>query len=306
MSEPRWRIVLVPPGSGASRAIEVSRSLVRLVTVVGGVFLLLALILGYATITRTVDLTRADRVERENARLSEEIGRLHGKLTTLSDTVRVIAAHDTRIRLLADLEPNDPAVQQAGIGGPAPATGLPTTSSVLERRTSDIRVDLDALIRRANLLATSFHQAAESLSVHRDRLAAMPSIMPSPGWLSSAFSSMRLHPILHVARPHEGIDVAAPMGTPIEAPADGVVIATGWVTGYGNTVEIDHGYGIVTRFAHASKILVRVGQRVRRGEDVALVGNTGLATGPHLHYEVHVNGKPVDPLRYVLPDAIVD
>jgi len=306
MSEPRWRIVLVPPGSGASRAIEVSRSLVRLVAGLGVVFLLLALILGYATISRTVDLSRADRVERENARLAEEIGRLHGKLATLDDTVRVIAAHDTRIRLLADLEPNDPAVQQAGIGGPAPATGLPTTSSVLERRTSDIRVDLDALIRRANLLATSFHQAAESLSVHRERLAAMPSIMPTPGWLSSAFSSMRLHPILHVNRPHEGIDVAAPMGTPIEAPADGVVIATGWVTGYGNTVEIDHGYGIVTRFAHASKILVRVGQRVRRGEDVALVGDTGLATGPHLHYEVHVNGKPVDPLRYVLPDAIVD
>ena len=134
----------------------------------------------------------------------------------------------------------------------------------------------------------------------------MPSIMPTPGWLSSAFSSMRLHPILHISRPHEGIDVSAPSGTPIEAPADGIVIATGWVTGYGNTVQIDHGYGIVTRFAHASKILVRVGQRVHRGEDVALVGSTGLSTGPHLHYEVHVNGKPVDPLRYVLPDAIVD
>ncbi len=306
MSEPRWRIVLVPPGAGASRAIEVSRNLVRLVAGVGVVFLLLALLLGYATMSRTVDLTRADRVERENARLAEEIGRLHGKLATLADTVQVIAANDSRIRLLADLEPNDPSVQQAGIGGPAPAGGLTRVNSVLERHTSDIRVDLDALIRRANLLATSFHQAAESLSVHRDRLAAMPSIMPTTGWLSSAFSSMRMHPILHVERPHEGIDVSAPMGAPIEAPADGIVIATGWVTGYGNTLEIDHGFGIVTRFAHASKILVRVGQRVHRGDDVALVGSTGLSTGPHLHYEVHVNGKPVDPLRYVLPDAIVD
>jgi murein DD-endopeptidase MepM/ murein hydrolase activator NlpD len=96
------------------------------------------------------------------------------------------------------------------------------------------------------------------------------------------------------------------MGAPIEAPAGGVVTSVGWETGYGNTVEIDHGFGISTRFAHCSKVLVRAGQRVSRGQQIALVGSTGLATGPHLHYEVHVNGKPVDPLKYVLPEAIVD
>ena len=79
----------------------------------------------------------------------------------------------------------------------------------------------------------------------------------------------------------------------------------GWESGYGNTIVIDHGFGIVTKFAHASKILVREGQRVSRGQRIALVGNTGLATGPHLHYEVHVNGRPVDPLRYVLPEHVV-
>jgi murein DD-endopeptidase MepM/ murein hydrolase activator NlpD len=129
--------------------------------------------------------------------------------------------------------------------------------------------------------------------------------MPTQGWLTSAFSAMREHPILHIARPHEGIDVTAPMGSPIEAPAGGVVTDAGWESGYGNTVIIDHGYGIVTKFAHASKLLVRAGQHVSRGQRIALVGNTGLATGPHLHYEVHVNGRPVDPLKYVLPDKVV-
>ena len=81
--------------------------------------------------------------------------------------------------------------------------------------------------------------------------------MPTQGWLSSAFSSMRAHPILHIARPHEGIDVSAPMGSPIEAPAAGVVTDAGWESGYGNTVIIDHGFGIVTKFAHASKLLVK-------------------------------------------------
>ena len=130
--------------------------------------------------------------------------------------------------------------------------------------------------------------------------------MPTSGWLTSAFSQMRAHPILHIDRPHEGIDVVAPAGTPIEAPPAGIVTSAGWSTGYGNTITIDHGFGLVTRYAHASRLLVRAGQRVKRGERIALVGNTGLATGPHLHYEVHVNGKPVDPLRYVLPDVVVD
>jgi murein DD-endopeptidase MepM/ murein hydrolase activator NlpD len=117
---------------------------------------------------------------------------------------------------------------------------------------------------------------------------------------------MRMHPILHIDRPHEGIDVVAPAGTPIEAPAAGRVVNAGWESGYGNTVTIDHGFGVVTKYAHASRLLVRTGQYVKRGERIALVGNTGLATGPHLHYEVHVNGKPVDPLRYVMPNVVVD
>jgi len=103
--------------------------------------------------------------------------------------------------------------------------------------------------------------------------------MPTKGWLSSAFAAERVHPILHLARPHEGIDVSAPMGAEIEAPASGVV-ATSSGRGYGNLLTIDHGYGLVTRYAHCSKILVVRGQRVKRGQKIALVGSTGLSTGP--------------------------
>ena len=130
--------------------------------------------------------------------------------------------------------------------------------------------------------------------------------MPTKGWLSSAFAAERVHPILHLARPHEGIDVSAPMGAEIEAPAAGIVTDVKWEEGYGNMLTVDHGYGLVTRYAHCSKILVARGTRVKRGQKVALVGSTGLSTGPHLHYEVWVNGKPVNPMKYVLPDAIVD
>jgi murein DD-endopeptidase MepM/ murein hydrolase activator NlpD len=257
--------------------------------------LVAVLLVGYATVSRSADLSQSSRLQHENARLTRELGELHGRLAMLSDTMVRISQRDARIRVLANLEPIDPQVQAAGIGGPT-----------LAPRSSDgIRVDLDGLIRRANLLASSYKEATDSLASHAQRLAATPSIMPTQGWLTSAFASMREHPILHIMRPHEGIDVTAPMGSPIEAPAAGIVTDAGWESGYGNTVTIDHGYGIVTKFAHASKLLVRTGQRVSRGQRIALVGNTGLATGPHLHYEVHVNGRPVDPLRYVLPEQVV-
>ncbi len=306
MAKRRWTVVFVPHGSEPSKIIEVSYGLIK--TAIGGVALGLAaaLLVGYATMARTADLSRTAHLQDENSRLAQEIGELHGRLSTLSDTLTRISQRDARIRVLANLEPIDPQVQAAGIGGPTLAArpGLLNAGPAV-RRSEEIRVDLNALIRRANLLASSFEEAKDSLASHSQRLAATPSIMPTQGWLTSAFSSMREHPILHIARPHEGIDVTAPMGSPIEAPAAGVVTDAGWESGYGNTVTIDHGYGVITKFAHASKLLVRTGQRVQRGQRIALVGNTGLATGPHLHYEVHVNGRPVDPLKYVLPDRVV-
>jgi murein DD-endopeptidase MepM/ murein hydrolase activator NlpD len=137
-------------------------------------------------------------------------------------------------------------------------------------------------------------------------MAAMPSIMPTMGFLTSKFSMIRYHPILHENRPHEGIDITAAYGTKIFAPAAGRVIKVGYENGYGNLVAVDHGYGLETRYAHMSRWAVRVGQSVKRGDLLGYVGSTGLSTGPHLHYEVLRDGRAVDPLRFILPDAIAD
>ena len=304
MAKRRWTLVLVPHGSEPSRIVEVSYSVLRAAATAAAGLLILVLIAGYATVSHTTDLSRTARLQQENETLARELGELNGRLATLADTLSRISQRDARIRVLANLDPIDPQVRAAGIGGPAADLGLMGVTG-MARRSAEIRIDLGALIRRANLLASSFREAADSLAYHSARLAATPSIMPTQGWLSSAFSSMRAHPILHTARPHEGIDVSAPMGSPIEAPAAGVVTDAGWEAGYGNKIVIDHGFGIVTKFAHASKLLVHDGQRVSRGQRIALVGNSGLATGPHLHYEVHVKGRPVNPLKYVLPDGVV-
>ena len=156
------------------------------------------------------------------------------------------------------------------------------------------------------LFTRNIKTGSESMEATLARLASTPSVMPTQGWLISNFSHRRLHPLLGYARPHLGIDVRAARGTPIEAPAGGLVISTSWEGGYGRTVEIDHGWGIITRYAHTSQILVRPGDRVQRGEVIALVGQSGLAEGPHLHYEVRVRGEPVDPLKFILPAVFAD
>ena len=139
---------------------------------------------------------------------------------------------------------------------------------------------------------------------HRELLESTPSILPTEGWLSSSFSRSRMHPIHHRPLPHEGIDIAAREGTSIFAAANGRVVRASWAVGYGLTIEIDHGFGYSTLYGHASKLIAERGQEVKRGDVVAQVGSTGIATSDHLHYEVRVNGVAQDPSTFILPEQI--
>lgn len=308
-AERKWTVMVVPHGSGSSRAVEVSQTVVKALIGIGGVVALLFLVLGGTALSRGVNITRSRALERENTLLASEIQRMRERLVGLRDTINKFADREQAMRLLAGLSPIDQGVQQAGIGGPSGVWSERDSLSAAGpngQQALAARIDMDQLTRRANILVRSINEAYDSASSQRARYAALPSIMPTKGWLTSAFAREREHPILHLARPHEGIDVSAPMGMEIEAPAAGVITQVSWVEGYGNMLTIDHGYGLVTRYAHCSKILVVRGQRVKRGQPIAKVGSTGLSTGPHLHYEVWVNGRPVNPMKYVLPDAIVD
>jgi len=308
-TERRWTVMVVPHGSGSSRAVEVSQTFVKVLVGIGSVVALAFLVLGVAAISRGVNITHNRALENENRVLADEIQRTRERMVALRDTLHQFGQKAQELRQLAGLTPTDTTVQQGGIGGPAGTWSERDKLAALGpdgQQALAARLDVDALARRANILVRSLNEAYDSLSHQRERLAATPSIMPTKGWLTSAFMRERVHPILHLARPHEGIDASAPMGAEIEAPAGGVVTDVRWEEGYGNMITLDHGYGLVTRFAHCSKILAVRGQRVKRGQKIALVGSTGLSTGPHLHYEVWVNRKPVDPMKYVMPDAIVD
>lgn len=253
-------------------------------------------------------------VAAQNAALQQDIARVEERFRVLDDTLRSIARREEQMRMLAGLPVEASPVRELESETPTEVAdvtaNLADLSGLANRRRPfsgrlgwSARPDIDGLITKASVLSNSFRDVSDTLERNFQRFANTPSIMPTSGWLSSHFSRSRFHPILHENRPHEGIDVTAPTGTPIVAPAGGRVVFAGNDKGYGLTVEIDHGNGIRTRFAHCSRLAVRAGQQVTRGQLIAAVGSTGLSTAPHLHYEIHVNGKAVDPLTFVLPDA---
>jgi len=251
---------------------------------------------------------RAAQLEKENQLLAAELEAIRNQVSGLQGVMEELTTRDAEVRVIAGLQPIDDDVLQAGIGGPGSAS---LEASPLYALREDLGADafaasydLHALERRARILRESLSEAADSLALHRDILESTPSILPVAGRISSRFSNSRFHPITNRAVPHEGIDVPAPVGTPIVAAARGRVIAASRQAGYGLRVEIDHGYGVTTLYAHASRILVRVGQEVERGQVIAQVGATGLATSPHLHYEVRRNNRPVDPMNYIITGAV--
>jgi murein DD-endopeptidase MepM/ murein hydrolase activator NlpD len=222
--------------------------------------------------------------------------------------VERVQSRDAEVRSLAGLEPVDEDVLDAGVGGPGsrePSSGpLHEIDPELGDAAFAVDYDVAALQRRARLLLGSLGETRDSLALQQDLLLATPTLFPTAGTLSSRFSKARLHPIMNEVLPHPGIDIAAPRGTPILAAGRGRVVRAGWASGYGQMVEIEHGFGYSTVYAHASRLLVRVGQEVDRGDVIAQVGRTGTATANHLHYEVRRNGQQQNPLNFFLPGTL--
>ena len=169
----------------------------------------------------------------------------------------------------------------------------------------DIAAQLNNLDARITYQTTSY-KGIENLIKNQDvKLASIPAIQPVSNKQLTRIASgfgMRIHPIYGIAKMHNGLDFTAPQGTPIYATGDGQVTTAGMGTGTGNHVIINHGYGYETEYMHMVRIKARAGQRVKRGEVIGWVGNTGASTGPHCHYEVHINGNPVDPVYFFFND----
>ena len=212
---------------------------------------------------------------------------------------------EKKLRVITALENSPKSVEKNwGVGGPY---GLITSSfntsmgrgaaSIVER----LSKGLDNLDQQAKIQSISFQELDNFFKNQKSLLSSTPSIWPTRGWLTSKFG-FRKSPFTGLREKHQGWDIAARSGSPVRATADGEVVVEGREYGYGNMIEIDHGYGVVTRYGHNSKHLVKVGDYVKRGQVISLVGSTGRSTGPHLHYEVLLHNVPVTPKNYILED----
>ena len=249
--------------------------------------------------TMKVQMPYLAQLEKENEQKKKQFIHLAQRVDEMSDEMGAQKELSRKLKIMVNLETGDD--EAYGLGGPAPIFSDNQDPKVKDDK------ELARLMHRSldsleNELAVGEKEKANLYEFFENQkilLASTPSIRPVNGWMSSRFG-YRISPFTGKREMHRGIDIATKMGAPIVAPADGIVSFTGRNGSYGKTLVIKHGHGLKTKYAHLKKALVKKGQYVKRGETIALVGNSGRSTGPHLHYEVHLNKMAVDPLRYII------
>ena len=240
----------------------------------------------------------------ENARLLAQYNVLSHRLDEALGVMQDIQQRDDNLyRVVLQADPVSDAIRKAGYGGTNRYEQLMDMANAeLVMNTTQ---KMDMLNRQLYIQSKSFDEVVDLCKGHDEMLKCIPAIMPvSNKDLKKTASGYgtRIDPIYNTPKFHAGMDFSAKIGTPVYATGDGKVIKAGWETGYGNLIQVDHGFGYVTWYAHLSKYKVRPGQKVVRGEVIGEVGNTGKSTGPHLHYEVHVKGKVQNPVNYYFMD----
>ncbi len=240
---------------------------------------------------------RADSMARENSVLKAQLESLNRRLDGFQLTMKNLVASDGQLRTAVNLPAVPADVRKVAVGGVARDASY-GVSSEANGMLSAAAGTLDRLGREAALQERSYAEILSKYKDNRKLFAHIPAIDPVRSGIISDGFGMRFHPILHIRLMHEGIDLVADVGTPVHATGAGVVSYVGQRGGYGNVVEINHGFGYLTVYGHLEKALVREGQKVRRGQVIALSGDSGLSTGPHLHYEVIKNGVHVNPTAY--------
>ena len=248
---------------------------------------------------------RLHKIKNNYVSITKNLQILKERLNEIDENVNQIEEKDLAIRSYAGMPEIDQEIRKLGIGGRSieSAKTFDNFAPVINKELATLELDVEKLSREVNLELNSYSSIYDKVQEDIRRIAMIPSIRPvEEGYLNSTFG-YRNDPIDNVKRFHQGQDITVKTGTPIYAPADGIVKRAYYAGGFGNHIKLQHGAGYTTLYAHLSKIKVKHGQKVKRGDIIGLTGNTGRSTAPHLHYEIHHNGKPQNPLDYFFSDA---
>jgi murein DD-endopeptidase MepM/ murein hydrolase activator NlpD len=309
----RLTVLIIPENATQTKQLKIPRVAFK-VALIGSLFAISGL--GYLVFDymelRAVRQSYL-KIQAENEGLKGEARLLMSNLEEVRHSLKRVQDYSAKLGDLTQLKVKK-VRGKTGIGPLSPEeyqSAKRHQDLIPTKKNLPLGVDLEKLVFRsvfdrvqnignqANRNALQLQKLLSTLSQQKSLLSSVPSVSPVDGWITSSFGS-RVSPFTGERSWHKGLDIASPIGTPIYAPADGVVIFTGAKAGFGNFVMIAHGYGVVSRYGHNAQNMVQPGQKVKRGDQIATVGMTGRTTGPHLHYEVLLNGRHTNPKKFIL------
>ena len=297
----RYTFLLLTQDSSKVKKVSVSRLFFRSTTVflTLTVFFIAGVLYDYVKVKGEVG--QIYQLKAENQEQKNKLQSLVNNVSELELQMAKLNQFDWKLRNIANMNTSSETGQFIGQGGPSPEEDLSLWSTKENGGLmySNLEMKVNRLEEEVLNREKSFNELHEYLLDQETLLASTPSIWPAKGWLASGFGR-RVSPFTGLSQRHQGVDIANRMGIPVVTAADGFVVKTGKDRGLGKYVVINHGYGFKTKYGHLSKIVVRRGQKIVRGEEIGAMGSTGRSTGPHLHYEVLVNNISVNPMKYIL------
>jgi murein DD-endopeptidase MepM/ murein hydrolase activator NlpD len=302
MKKKQYTLMVIPSSNTRVRKFVVSEKFLKAGIVLVGIMsmALLSFLFDYVGSRGKLGELKDLRAEVKTQRV--RVRQLGQNLVDLESGMSRLRKFEGKLRTAFDLDRDYYSQESlAGLGGGEKS--LSDMLNSMDARQKELIAQIDADLGRlsddVSLQEQGFSELITFMEDQKTLLASVPSVMPTKGWTTSGFKRRR-DPFTGRMTWHRGLDIATNIGTPVVAPADGIVTYSGRKVDFGNIVSIDHGNGYKTRYGHNSKLLARRGQRVKRGQVIAFVGNTGRSTGPHLHYEVLRDGVPVNPRDFIL------
>ena len=301
MDKEHYSFLIFGPKTSKSRHLRIHKKTFKIALYLFAFALLLTTFFFCDYIQVKKKVFELSRLRQETQAQRSQIHFFSAKIEDLEKQLSKLKDFDKKIRIIANLERSQETTSLMGMGGPSPSD----LREKLKNEKDDwglvqqMKTDVERLQSEAISQEVSLSEIEKNLQTKREMLIHTPSVWPIMGWVTSGFG-FRTNPFTGLAQMHEGMDISNRIGTFIVAPADGIVSDVGNDLVNGKIMVISHGFGMTSRYGHLNKVLVKAGQRVKRGDKIAEVGMTGKTTGPHLHYEVRLNGIPVNPMRYIL------